>query len=353
MKKIFYILILLVVGFSCKPDKPDNENTENYTPTPYHFKVPQGFPPPILPAYNPMTVEGVQLGKMLFYDRTLGSNGRSCNSCHLQEKAFMIENEAHLLDPAIFQNIPSLTNLAFKFPYNWNGAFDQLDLVPIVDFGPLFLDINKDSLINRLNRHPLYPKLFKTVYHGKDVINKDDIEISVSYAIAQFLRTIVSSDSKFDRYLQGKTALNAQEQRGMLMFYTEKGDCFHCHSSILLTDNQFHNIGLDETFEGQNRGRFEISHKPEDLGKFKTPSLKNVMLTAPYMHDGRFKTIEEAIQHYNTGVKSSATLDPIMTKTGKETGLNLTAQDIADLKAFLNTFTDSTLLVDPNLKSPF
>jgi cytochrome c peroxidase len=131
---------------------------------------------------------------------------------------------------------------------------------------------------------------------------------------------------------------------GYLLFNTERGDCFHCHSTPLFTDNTFRNIGLDSVFTTVNSGRYKITHDPQDKGKFKVPTLRNIELSAPYMHDGRFKTLEEVVEHYNSGVKLSETIDPIMTKAGKEYGLKLTVQEKTDLVNFLKTFTDYTFI---------
>ena len=161
-----------------------------------------------------------------------------------------------------------------------------------------------------------------------------------------------SSNSKFDRYQRQEEQLSNSELNGMTIFFTEKGDCFHCHGIPLMTNNEFHNIGLDSIFVGNNVGRNYITGSPYDLGKFKTPTLRNVELTSPYMHDGRFTTLEEVVEHYNSDVKRSATVDPIMTKPGKEYGLQLTTQEKQDLVAFLKTLTDWEFVNDTSLASP-
>ena len=183
--------------------------------------------------------------------------------------------------------------------------------------------------------------------------SKEITEKEVAYALAQFFRVLASTDSKFDKFLKKEAALSPSELNGMDIFFTEKGDCFHCHTVPLMTNNDYHNIGLDSVFSGGNLGRYTITTDVTDIGKFKSPSLRNVALTAPYMHDGRFATLEEVVEHYNSGVKNSSTLDPLMTKPGKEFGLQLTAQEKSDLVSFLKTFTDDTFLTDTTLSNPF
>jgi cytochrome c peroxidase len=355
MKNTATLLIALLALAGCKKNnnKPDQTG---YQLTPYTLNIPKGFPAAnVIPA-NPLSVEGVKLGRMIFYDYTLSGNGRACASCHHQEYAFSIDNSKMGLDPKLYHNIPSLVNKAWQTSFELNGAVPILDDVCVADFeGPvahLFLDPNIDTVVKRLKNNPEYVKLFGEVFH-KDVLNKQDVVKSLSYAVTQFIRTITSSGSKYDAYLAGTTNLSASEYRGMGIFFTEKGDCFHCHGSALLTDNQFHNNGLDSDFTTADKGRYLVTGDENDIGKFRSPSLRNIALTSPYMHDGRFKTLEEVIQFYNSGMKHSPTLDPLMTLPYKANGLGLTYNDIQDLKAFLQTFTDSTVLTNPAYKSPW
>ena len=162
-----------------------------------------------------------------------------------------------------------------------------------------------------------------------------------------------SFKSKFDLFWEGKAELTQLEEIGYLLFNTEEADCFHCHSFPLLTDHGFHNNGLDSIFEGDNVGRYAVTNDPNDMGLFKTPTLRNIELTAPYMHDGRFATLEEVVEHYNTGVKHSQTLDGIMTKPGKEYGLELTPMEVAAVVAFLKTLTDTSFTTNPAFSDPF
>ena len=181
-----------------------------------------------------------------------------------------------------------------------------------------------------------------------DITSKD-----VAYALAQWFRRLYSADSRYDRYMRHELQLTDSELRGMVIFLTEKGDCFHCHIPPLFTDNGFHNIGLDSVFTGMHIGRQGVTGLPSDRGLFKTPTLRNAAVRGQFMHDGRFVSLEQVIEHYDSGVLRSSTVDPIMTKPGKEYGLQLSAQDRADLLAFLLALTDETFLSDTSLASPF
>jgi len=201
--------------------------------------------------------------------------------------------------------------------------------------------------ISKLNNNALYPALFKKIYNVDVITSKQ-----VAYALAQFIRTQSSTNSKFDKYLRYETMLTPSEMNGFVLYNTEKGDCFHCHSLGLFNDNAYHNNGNDSVFIGVNQGHYEVTGNTSDMGKFKTPSLRNVELTAPYMHDGRFATLEEVVEHYNSGVKHSSTLDPIFSKPNHLFGLQLSDQEKTDLVVFLKTLTDTTFTNNPALAQP-
>lgn len=310
--------------------------------TPYELQIPPFFPKPFLNASNPMTVEGIYLGRRLFYDTRLSSNGRSCNSCHLQNRAFMVPNSLMGLDPVTYNNIPSLVNLAWKREFGWKGEHPDLDHVAIGDFGPLFFNSDIDKVMAEIGKDAEYKRLFALVFPGQEVFHDGKFQEKTAFAIAQFLRSIVSAGSRFDRVMAGELKFTPEEEYGFDLFRSERGDCFHCHAGRLLSDQGFHNNGLDADVTGT--GRFLVTGQSQDYGKYATPSLRNVALTGPYMHDGRFNTLDEVLDFYNSGVKPTATLDPIMTKNGRTTGLNLSGVEIRALKAFLMTLTDSSLL---------
>lgn len=349
MRISLFIIISFIFFVACKSDKT---NTTPVAPadtalTPYTLKIPPHFPKPFLPDYNPLTVEGIALGRRLFYDSILSSNGRSCSYCHHQNLGFMVKNSDISLDPTYYPNIPALINEAWNPYFGWDGVFPDADHIAIADFGPMFFNSNIVNVIAKLKADSAYSAMFKKVFHGEDVFVDGVLQGKVAFAVAQFARTIVSSSSKFDRVMTGFEQLTPEESDGYDLFMTEKGDCFHCHGTMLFTDNGFHNTGIDSVFDGYNRGRFNVTGAAKDMGLFRTPTLRNCALTAPYMHDGRYQTLDEVIEHYNSGVHKTATIDPIMTLPGKEMGLQLTYTQKQHLKAFLLTLTDTTILSNP------
>ncbi len=314
--------------------------------TPLELEYHAFFPDPAIPADNPLTVEGVELGRRLYYDPILSSNGpfegRSCSSCHHQENAFTVPNTG--IAAIGNTNVLAHVNLAWSSHFLWDGritgSLEDVMRFEVEDF--FQVDVNV------LRAHPEYPDLFRKALGTCKITHRD-----VAKALAQWFRRMTSARSKFDRFLMNEVALDPAEWRGFQLFFTEAGDCFHCHGNPLFTDNGFHNIGLDSVFAGKDVGRFAVTGNPMDLGAFKTPTLRNIALTAPYMHDGRFQTLEEVVEFYSGGVKHSASLDPTMTKPGTGISMGMTAQQKADLVAFLHTLTDEQFVTDPALASPF
>ena len=337
--------LILMTATSCKKDDttevPTNNNPTTHQTTPYVFDIPDYFPFFSVPEDNPTTIEGVALGRRIYYDKMLSVGGplegKACASCHQQKYSFT--------SPGTGTQVMSHVNLRYADHFLWNGAKEgTLEDVAMFEVTEFF-----QADVSLFQNDPTYKEMMYKAFGVTQFSAKH-----MAYALAQWLRTINSSNSKFDRCWQGETdILSPLEEMGYLIFNSEKGDCFHCHSFPLMSDYAFHNIGLDSSFSGENAGRYNVTSDPADYGKFKTPTLRNVELTAPYMHDGRFQTLEEVIEHYNSGVKSSESLDAIMTKPGKEHGLNLSDVDKAALVAFLKTLTDTSIVNDPNHSSPF
>lgn len=322
--------------------------TDPESSTTWQLPQPSGFPEP---AYNfsnnPVTLEGFELGRSLFYDVRLSSdNTVSCGSCHVHEVAFA--DPVHRFSVGVDNNLgtrnaPPLMNLAFRKFFMWDGGVNQLDFVPINAIqSPIEMNIPLKDLVYKLNHSTSYRDQFKKVF-GKDSIDSQQL----LHALSQFMVTMVSVDSKYDRYKNGKAELTADELAGLTLF-TEK--CSGCHSGGMFTDDYFHNNGLDATFQ-KDPGRVRITEFAGDSGKFHVPSLRNVALTAPYMHDGRFHTLAQVLEHYSSGVKNSATLDPLL-KGGTRTGITLTQSDKDKLIAFLKTLTDNTLTRDLKFSDP-
>lgn len=354
MKKI-YFLPLLVLGllYACKPTEPPDPTVEPYDPEPYILEIPANLPEMTVYEDNPTTVEGVKLGRMLYYDDMLSMNGQACASCHIQQGAFSAPSDG----PTGTAILPHI-NLGWNDEFGWVGGEKLLDHVALADLeeGNAFLAANNDSILERLSRHPDYPGMFQKAF-GVDIlkVELEDRKEYIAFALAQFMRTLISGNSRFDMFQRREAGgiLTQSEYNGYVIFFSEKGDCFHCHAMPMMSSFSFNNNGLDSVFQGENMGRFAVTGNPNDMGKFRTPTLRNVEYTAPYMHDGRFNTLEEVVEHYNSGVKKSATLDPVMTKPGKEFGLNLTPQEKQDLVNFLKVLTDTAFINNPAFSNPF
>lgn len=316
--------------------------------TPFAFPQPTHFPQPELPADNPLTVEGVALGKRLFFEKRLsGNDTQSCASCHQPKSAF--SHAGHAFSKGIDGKLGRrrampLFNLAWSGAYTWDGRRTRLRdqaLAPILDVREMHQTLAQT--VTKLNADKTYPGLFAAAFGSLGVTSE-----RIGLAIEQYLLTLIAADSKFDRALRGEAEFTDQEKQGLLLFITEydpargkKGaDCFHCHGGNLFTDFRFANNGLDSTF--QDTGREQVTGRSFDRGKFKTPSLRNIELTGPYMHDGRFKTLEAVIDHYNAGVHRSPTLDPNIAKHPDD-GIHLSASEKKALVAFLKTLTEVSL----------
>ncbi|MDG1731005.1 MAG: cytochrome c peroxidase [Algibacter sp.] len=341
MKKGLLHIILIALFFSC-----ENESVEKYLATPSPLEIPKLFKDnilaPVIPIDNPQTIEGVALGKKLFFDTILSANNtQACADCHAPENAFTDSDRFSVGVAGILgeRNSMPLFNLAWNYDekFFWDGNTFSLKhqaFIPVTD--PIEMNNTWPNVEQKLQQHNEYPNLFEQAF-GTSKIDST----LITKAIAQFERTLISANSKFDKYLLGETELTPEESNGFNVFMDEaKGDCFHCHGSDknpLWTDNMFHNNGLDDTFIDLGLGA--VTGDPADNGKFKTPSLRNLVFTAPYMHDGRFETIEDVINHYSEGLKNSSTIDPLMKKV-TQGGIGLSDTDKADLKAFLLALSD-------------
>lgn len=310
---------------------------------PYVMKIPKNFPEPIMDPENPLTEEGIALGKELFFDTRLSGNSRiSCASCHLPEKAFSdgLVTSVGISGIKLTRNSPSLLNLAWTAAgFFWDGGSETLESQA---YGPIThpdeMGMDLDILLKRLKSDPIYVKQFRAAF---------DDTIRTQYivkALAQFERSLIAAESRYDRYNNGDTAaLTQTEKLGMSLV---KKHCSSCHAGELFTDQKFHNIGLDSDFsderdEGVRQGRYRITFKEEDKGKYKTPTLRNIAITAPYMHDGRFNSLEKVLEHYQTGIKNSPSLDPIFVNNDEQTGIPLTAKEKKAIISFLGSLTDS------------
>ena len=332
-------------------------------PTPYGLSVPTNFPAlPAQPADNPLTVEGVALGRQLFYEKGLSVDASiSCASCHRQALAFT-DGLAHaqgVQGGRTPRSAMALSNLAWEPILTWDGAATTLEnqaRIPLEN--PAEMHQTLAAGVARLQASATYPPLFRRAF-GSSTLT----EANLLKALAQFERTLVSGNSRFDRYSRGdRTALNAYEVQGLVLFITHPdgtrrgGNCGDCHAGNLQTDHNFRNNGLDARFTDLGRGA--QTGLAADNGKFRVPSLRNVALTAPYMHDGRFATLEAVVGHYNEHIAfGSPTLDPLLLNTTNDPAqrsftLDLTTDEKAKIVAFLRTLTDSTFIRDPRFAQP-
>ncbi len=313
--------------------------------TAYHLAIPPYFPPVELPPDNPLTQQGVQLGQKLFSDARLSINDRqSCASCHQTGAGFVDRGKAVSLGAegqTGTRNAMALFNLAWKDDFFWDGRARTLReqvLMPIQN--KIEMHETLPHLVTKLSATSDYPALFAKAF-GSPEITSDRL----ARALEQYLLTLIAADSKYDKSRRGEVKLTAEEERGLRLFTTESdprrgltgAGCARCHGGPMFSSRRFSNNGLDVV--SKDLGRYEVTGRENDRGRFTVPSLRNIELTAPYMHDGRFKTLEAVVEHYNSGVKRSPTLDRNLARH-PATGLNLSTADKKALVAFMKTLTD-------------
>ena len=369
MKKTLHFLVmlswLLLVAFSCgkDPETPlPGPEPKPTGPTPVKFTQPTYFPAPVYDlSKNPLTEEGIELGRFLFYDGILSrTDNIGCGTCHQQQAAFTHHGHelSHGVDDKIgIRNSPSVQNMAWSTSFFWDGGVHAMDEVPPVPIqNEVEMGDKVANVVERLKKTPVagatkqvnYPKMFKAAF-GTDEITAD----KMMKALSQFMMTMVSATSRYDYYLQGDvTALNATEKEGLSIF---KQKCSSCHATELFTDHSFRNNGLPPN-RINDQGRYAITLNESDRLKFKVPSLRNIGLTAPYMHDGRFTTLEEVLNHYandnaKASIHESATLDPLL-KSGSKPGIQLNAVEKQSIIAFLRTLNDEQFIRDKRFSDP-
>ena len=335
LNKFVYILLAFSV-WACTSKEDSQEVQSNLLTYPSYFGEPN-----LNLDKNPISKEGIALGEKLFFDPILsGNNNISCASCHLPKLAFsdgIAQSTLGDNGELLIRNSPALFNLAWHDNYFWDGGSNDLEsqtLGPIMSESEMGQDLT--SLLPELKTHSEYPDLFKKVFNDQITLNY------VMFALAQYERSLISFESKYDAYVQGKVAYSEAELNGFQVFTQ---NCASCHSLGHFSDFDFHNNGLDTEFnftstEDQRWGRYRITMDVKDVGKYKTPSLRNIELTAPYMHDGRFLSLEDVIEHYSNGIKNSNTLDSLLPRKG----FQFSAQEKGDLIQFLNTLTDENFI---------
>ena len=302
--------------------------------------IPEGFPSP---AYrfrdNPLTKEGFELGRKLFYEGLLSVDSvHPCASCHQQIAAFgtFEHDRSHGVNHThTLRNAPPLFNLAWQTKFHWDGEFSSLyneAAQPI--HGDHEMGENFNSIVSKLQKDPEYRSAFRKVFRTEFISPENILK-----ALAQFTGYLTSSNSKYDLYKKGQYVYTAEEENGYQVF---KAKCATCHPEPMFTDYSFRNIGLPVDPLLNDYGEYMVTHDPEDSLKFRVPSLRNVAITSNYMHDGRFATIQQCLEHYSTGVQQSSTLDPLLTN-----GIQMTDTESDNLVRFLRTLTDSSFITNP------
>jgi cytochrome c peroxidase len=346
MKKKIVILLLLTTAVvtmvqvnSCKKNEP------KFSVTTIPFEIPKGFPNPALDfTSNPLTNESIELGRKLFYDGRLSKDGSiSCASCHQQFAAFTTFDHdlSHgFNDQHTLRNAPGLFNLAWHKELHLDGGVNHLEVQPLAPItAPNEMAEDITSVVNKLRADDVYKKMFTAAY-GTNEINSQRMLKSLS----QFMLVMVSANSKYDRVKKGQETFNSFEQAG---YSTFREKCASCHKEPLFTDFSYRNNGLPVNTELKDYGRMRITNNPQDSIKFKVPSLRNVALTSPYMHDGRFYSFDAVFFHYESEIQNSSTLDPLL-----KNKISLTETEKLNLKAFLRTLTDTAFVKNPKFAAP-
>ncbi|PAX56521.1 di-heme enzyme [Brunnivagina elsteri CCALA 953] len=371
----FAIAFSLSVGFSQVLSAPNPSNI-------YVWEIPTWMPKPIIPTDNPMTAEKVELGRHLFYEKRLSVNNKfSCASCHIQALAFTdgkplavgATGEQHP------RNSMSLANIAYNSVLTWaHPGMKKLEaqaLVPMFGEHPVEMGLSgkEQEILKMLQEDKNYQKLFAVAFgRGDSNINLKNL----TQALASFQRSLISVNSSYDKYRYGKdkNAISASAKRGETLFNSERLECFHCHGGLNFSDSvkhersafeeiAFHNTGLYNIdgkggYPGNNTGIYEITKKPDDMGKFKAPTLRNIDLTAPYMHDGSIATLEEVIDHYAAGGRTITngkfsgvgSQNPL--KSNFVSGFKLSPQEKHDLIEFLKSLTDEEFVTNSAFSDP-
>ncbi len=323
----FGVLFFSVLGFS------------NLDFSPIYFDIPKGFPKPVYDfKNNPLTEEGFQLGRKLFYDPILSKDSTiSCASCHLQQTGFThVDHDlSHGIDGKIgTRNSLTLQNLAWSKTFMWDGGVNHLDVQAIAPItSEVEMNETLENVVNKLNSNVEYQELYQKAFGTKKITGQLTLK-----AISQFVLSLTTSNSKYDKVIRKEEKFTEMEQKGYDLF---KQNCASCHTEPLFTNHDFKNNGLPIDATLNDFGRMKITQNPKDSLLFKVPTLRNIEFTFPYMHDGRFKTLNEVIKHYNFGIQKSKTLSKEL-----QTPLNLSDNQRVELVSFLKTLTDKEFLFD-------
>lgn len=342
---VFFVLLVFVIGSSAfNYDAGRGPLTDSI-----HFTVPANFPEPVYDFKdNPVTSNGFKLGRLLFYDPLLSKDKSiSCANCHQSFAAFaqLDHPVSHGVDECLgTRNTPALFNLAWQKEFMWDGGVSHIEVSPLNALTNSCEMANSlDEIVSRLKLSKDYPVLFKAAFGSREINSQ-----VLFRALAQFTSMLVSSNSKYDKYIRHEPGgdFTADEEAGYILF---KEKCSNCHKEPLFTDRSYRSNGLD--VNPDDIGRDSITHRETDRGKFRVPSLRNVEISSPYMHDGRFDNLKQVLEHYNSGVKHMANLDPELQKNGVY-GIKLSAIEQVRLVTFLKTLTDLEFINDKRFQAP-
>ena len=320
---------------------------------PYAWDLPKGFPQPRVPADNPMTAAKVELGRYLFYDARISVNGKaSCATCHKQELAFTDGKAVSIgtTGQKHSRSAMSLVNVAYNATQTWNNPktikLEEQALVPMFGEHPVEMGAESERVPGQLRADAKYQVLFKSAFPN----DADPFTImNVTKAIASFERTIVSARSPYDRYHYGgdDEAISESAKRGEILFFSQPLSCFRCHGGFNFSGGtEFHNNGLYQSYPDANPGLFEFTKDPKDSGKFKSPTLRNIAVTGPYMHDGSIATLGEVLDHYAAGGQAHPNKNSLIE------GFDMSPRNKEDLLEFLKSLTDEAVLHDPRFSDP-
>lgn len=335
-RKIIILLLLFVAGLvACNRQESKIEDQflgfqqpANFPNSVYHFET------------NPVTETGFKLGRKLFYDPILSrDNTISCGTCHIQTSAFTQHGHSvsHGINDLLgTRNSPGIMNLAWSKTFMWDGGIFDLDLQSIAPItNPVEMDNTVENVLSKLNASAPYKKMFKEAFGDENISSARFLK-----ALSQFMLMCVSANSKYDSVMNNKSSFTAMESQGYALFQSK---CNSCHKEPLFTDNSFRNNGLNPSSVNDS-GRYLISLDPNDMYKFKVPSLRNLAYSAPYMHDGRLLTLDAVMRHYKSNIAATPNLDPLLTN-----GIALSEEETIQLLAFLNTLNDRSFLLNKQL----
>lgn len=340
---IFSILTLVFGLISCGKSEEYSPITDNA----FDLKIPTNFPEIKQNiTQNPPTQNGVKLGRKLFYDNRLSrDNTISCSFCHEQKYAFTHHGHdlSHGIDNQIgTRNAPAVQNMIFQSEYFYDGASNSLQMLSVVPIhNPVEMDENLPNIIEKLKKDAQYVQLFRSAFKNGKISSANMLN-----ALAQFMSVMISADSKYDKYVRGEAGgdFSAKERKGLEIFQKK---CASCHATDIFTDNSFRNNGLPINRNINDLGRETVTGFAHDRYKFKVPSLRNVALTAPYMHDGRFGSLQSVLNFYSDGVQNTQNLDSSLKRTDNRFGIELTQDEKAAIIEFLHTLTDETFINNP------